>query len=1197
MKIKKLSIVGFKSFMDRLDVAFPQGISGIVGPNGCGKSNIVDAIRWCMGEQSPKQLRGRQMEDIIFGGAGDFKPMGMAEVSLHFENGDGSFPHAFAHETEISITRRLYRSGESEYLINRIPCRLKDIYEIFMDTGLGNKAYSIIGQGRIGSILEQKPEETRVMLEEAAGITKYRRKVEASQKKIELTEANLQRVEDIMGEVERQMRSLKRQASRAKRYKGLSEEIGRLELILYANSYHHLKEESGDRLRTTEDLKSGEMALSTELLLLQSQLETMNLELEEKDGCLAGFRKEYLGLKETVHRKESALQTLTGELKMQEELEERLGREREEIEKRLLGLREEREGLQLKIKERELAFLELEGEIAVDEKRLRTKRDAVTEIKESYEAARADFNKEANAEVGLRHESGYLQKMLLRITDSRSRLEKELSDAVEKVDSILRASDKKGLVRAATLDRLRQVEQQVAEENLACEELEHIKRRMETELKAAESALNMTQTRLSGLQSLSDNFEGYKTGVRTVMKAADLEPRRQGHILGLVADILQVEAGYEQAVEAVLGEKLQYVVVASQKDGLEAIEYLKTRAKGRGSFISLGDLQQAVPSNEKSHPFPFLRDRVAVPREQYRPLIDTMLGDTMVVEDFKAAVSAWRSNGRNQSFVTMEGDTVDRGGVISGGKLAQNPRGLLGRKREIEELKAQSAAYTKTVEELRIRLENVLSDLEEKSHRNRMLAEEKWACQDEINELDKVIFRLGQELDQMDKLSRRVKEDLGKMDREEVQHKDALSRIEEQLVLSHAQREREEASLRIKAQELEAAEREFDRFREKLVKLKGDHRLLQEERRSFLRERERLDEYTEEARQRLEKIEGDISMGRVRCAERLQAKALLEEDLNHLYHTVRDAEAAVNEADRERQVFHAKIKEEEGRTNRLRRDMEALRERINAANLEESELRFKMNSLAETVREKFGMELPHVHEQYLEEGFSAGAIQEKLEERKGLRQQLGEVNLTAISELEALEERHRFIYGQREDLLASVDSLKKAIQKINKTSIEKFKETFQAVDNKLREVFPILFNGGSAGLKLTDESRPLESGVLVEVQPPGKKISHMGLLSGGEKALVAMSLLFAIYMIKPSPFCLLDEVDAPLDEANIDRYNDLLQEIKKSSQIIMVTHSRRSMEIADRLFGITMEKAGVSKVVSVDIQRFSSDRSLSPQSN
>jgi len=1183
MKIKKLSILGFKSFVDRLEVTFPLGISGVVGPNGCGKSNIVDAIRWCMGEQSPKQLRGRRMEDVIFNGTGDHKPLGMAEVSMLFENGEGSLPPPFANDTEISLTRRLYRSGESEYLINNVPCRLKDIQEIFMDTGLGNRAYSVIGQGRISTILEQKPEETRVMLEEAAGVTKYKRKVEASQKKIELTEANLQRVEDIMGEVLRQMRSLKRQASKAKRFKSISQEIQNLELTLYANSYHQFKEESGKKQRSTEDLVQQEIALSTRQSQFHAQLETMNLELEEKESALSQCRQTYLHLKERVNKKETDLESLTREMRMQEEMEVRLKGEQEEIRTRLAGLGQERINLEKETEKMTESARGLEGEISQSEMRLKARRDLLRVIKEDHEKARAQLNAGASKEVGLTHESGYLNKMINQITDSRTRLEKELKDLNDKTENFVKASQSKASAREAAAERLREIETSIDRQSMSCEELEQIRKRLEEQLKSAEGELAASESRLASLKALTENFEGFKMGVRTIMKAKDLESNQHGRILGLVADVVQVSPQYEQVIEAVLADRLQYIIVESQEDGRQAVEYLKKKARGRSSFVPLQGLNGKQSGQRKDLPYPHLVDLVSVP-DAYKPLMEALLGDTVLVEDLDTAISAWQNNGADLCFVTIEGDIVDQRGVISGGKLTQSSSGLLARKREMVELGEKSAGCGKLVSGLQGKLENVITEIQERKGTLESLVEDKWSCKGDINELDKKLFRVGQELDQLERLSQKITEDLERKGREQHKHKEELSRIEEELHQCKEKRRQEEEYFSKKEIELKESEEEFDQLRDELATLKTEYGVLKEEQRSLAREIERLGEYANDSLRRLEKIEEEVSLGQQRRGEYLRIKETLGEGLKELNDRLREAEEAVNGADRERQSFQDMIKEEERKSDQLRKEIEELKEGINRARMEQSEIQFKMDNLVEMVKEKWDLDLLAIHERYLDENFSAVEVKEGLERQKSLRQQLGEVNLTAIKEYEALKERYEFIKGQREDLINSIESIRVAIKKLNRTSLEKFNKTFQEVDNKLKEIFPILFNGGTASLKLTDEARPLESGVLVEVQPPGKKLSHMGLLSGGEKAMVAMALLFAIYMIKPSPFCLLDEVDAPLDEANIDRFNNLLREIKRASQIIMVTHSRRTMEITDRLYGITMENPGISKIVSVDIE-------------
>ena len=1190
MKIKNVSILGFKSFMDKLDITFPVGISGIVGPNGCGKSNIVDAIRWGMGEQSPKQLRGRRMEDVIFSGAGNYRPLGMAEVSMTFENGNGSFPPAFAKDPEMSVTRRLYRSGESEYLINNMPCRLKDIQEIFMDTGLGNRPYSIISQGQIGTILEQKPDETRLMLEEAAGITRYRKKVGASQRKIELTESNLQRVEDILGEVQRQIRSLKRQASKARRYKTICEEIQNLELILNTNTYNQLKEKSGKSLRSTEDLVKHEIAKSTEFSLIHAEIETMNMELEEKDTNLSILRKAHLHLREKVHKKETALDSLTAEIRMQEELEGRLRSEKGDIKDRLIGLKEEKQGLQEKIGKLKVNSAELEGEKVSKEERLKARQGLLKKIKEDYERARAELSAGANKEVGMSHKSDYLNKMLNQITDSRSRLERELKEVKERIESVIKASERKGRAREITVNSLQENKAFIEQQNINSEELELTRQNVEMELKSAEADLNKCQSRLASLQTLTENFEGYKMGVRTIMKSKDLEPRTQGRILGLVADIIQVEPEYEQAVEAVLADNLQYIIVESQEDGKQAVEYLKNAVKGRSSFIPLKDLCGNRKSQMKDSQFPRLLDFITV-TETYRPVIEELLRDTVMVKNLGDAISAWKNivdsptrNGNNLRFVTIEGDIVDEKGVISGGKLARNSRGFLSRKRELVELKKGSFIYQKKVDDLGLKLEQIITEIEQKKKELEALIEDKWSYQEEINDFDKMLFRFGEEMDQLEKQRKRISEDLERKGKEQSRHKEELSRIEEDLRQFKVRHREEEEFFKEKEFELNECEKEYDEFRDDLAKIKTDFRIIEEEQRSFTREMERLDDYTDDSLERQHKIEKDISLGHAKCDECQDRKEVFKEELKGVYNNLKEAEENLNCADHERQEFLDRIKEEERKAEHLRGESETLKEEISRARMEHSEINFKMNNLIEVVKEKHNMNLNDIYEQYIDENFSTIGTEVKLEQQREFRQRLGEVNLVAIKEHEALKERYEFIKNQREDLVSSIETLRLAIQKINKTSLEKFKEAFQNVDGKLKEVFPILFGGGMAGLRLTDEAKPLESGVLVEAQPPGKRLTHMGLLSGGEKALVAMAFIFAIYLIKPSPFCMLDEVDAPLDEANIDRFNNLLNEIKRASQVIMVTHSRRTMEIVDRLYGITMEKTGISKIVSVDIE-------------
>ena len=804
MKIKKIFMTGFKSFVNRLEVPFPEGISAIVGPNGCGKSNVVDAIRWAMGEQSAKQLRGRQMEDIIFNGAETQKPLGMAEVSLIFENGDGSFPPEFAHNSEISVTRRLYRSGESEYLINNVACRLKDIQEIFMDTGLGNRAYSIIGQGRISTIIEQKPEETRAMLEEAAGITKYRRKVEESRRKIELTKGNLQRVEDILIEVGRQMRLLKRQAGKAKRFKRITREIEGLELLLNANSFHALKEESGDRMKSTEDFVQEEIALTTKLSGIQAEIETMNLELDERDQEITRLRDVYSNLKEKVNRKESIIESMVSEKRMQTELENRLKKEQEDLGRRLGELEQERHSLEEKIKEAGQAAANLEEEMAILNRRVKGRHEALKQAREEFEEARTRLNSGKSKEMSLTQESGYLNQRIGEITDSRTRLEREREEVVGKIEEINGASRRKNEIREALSRKFARIEEDRIRKRGELDDLLQTKSGAENELKSIEADLNVGESRLTSLRSMTENFEGYKIGVRTIMKAKDLNARRSGHIRGLVADIVQVEPQYEQAVEAVLGDKLQYIIVERQEDGKEAVDYLKLRAKGRSSFVPLKDLNG---HHDKGHQngFPLLRDLVAVP-ESYKRLMDLLLGNAALVKDLGEAISEWSGNGKDQCLVTLDGDVVDSSGIISGGKAAHSSHGILARKREIGELKKRVNRLKREREECVARLEKTSLEMEKRASALDDLEEEKFACQEKINDLDKTIFRLSHEMDQLDRLSAKISQDLEEKEREKGRHREALNRIESELELCKERRKQVEEYVAEKEFELKESE-------------------------------------------------------------------------------------------------------------------------------------------------------------------------------------------------------------------------------------------------------------------------------------------------------------------------------------------------------------------------------------------------------
>jgi chromosome segregation protein len=896
MKIKKIAMVGFKSFMDKLEVPVASGLSAIVGPNGCGKSNIVDAIRWAMGEQSAKLLRGRNMEDVIFNGADNVKPLGMAEVSIIFENGDGSFPTQYAGHSELSVTRRLYRSGESEYLINNVPCRLKDIQEVFMDTGLGNRAYSIIGQGRISTIIEQKPEETRAMIEEAAGITKYKKKVEESQRKIEMTQANLARVEDILNEVERQMRSLKRQAAKAGRFKKIGNEIKELEVRVHANAYKELNEESGLRLKSAEGLVQEELARSTEYATLQAKIETMNLDLEEKDQRIQVLKNDYGQLKERVQKKESNLEFMAREEQMQVELEIRLNKEREDLSKRLTELQTEKAALLDQIAKARETFINMEDEMAMLEKRLKGRQDLLKEVKEQYEEARTRVHSGKTQEMSLTQESGYLNKRIGEITDGKSRLEKEKEEVRQKSEEFATATERKTEVRQALEQKLQAILADMAREQARRDELNEKKKKLEADLKAAEHELNLSRSRLTSLRSLTENFEGYKVGVRTIMKASDLEAQRTGRILGLVADVIQVEPQYEQAVEAVLADKLQHIIVENIQDGREAIEYLKTHAKGRSSFVPLKDLRE---DSGRQNGLPLLRNLIKT-EARYQPILNVLLGDAALVDNLEQAIAAWKSAGNEYCLVTRDGDIIEKNGVISGGKISQNTQGILARKREITELEQKVTESEGRVNGLTDQVNAFDAGIGNCEALLKKLAEEKEECQEKINELDKALFRLSHEIDQLAKLAMRITNEIESKDKEQGHHKEALTKIESELQVCLEKRKQHEDYFLEKETELKESEAEFEQFRNELSDRKLEFGRLQEGERGLTREVERIDDFSKNAQQTFERIEQDIQTAKKRYQECLEQEEMIKEELQTFFSKLQTAEETVNGAEQER---------------------------------------------------------------------------------------------------------------------------------------------------------------------------------------------------------------------------------------------------------------------------------------------------------
>jgi len=1183
MRIKNLYMQGFKSFMDKLNLQIPPGVSAFVGPNGCGKSNIVDAIRWVMGEQSPKQLRGRQMEDLIFSGAGPSRPLGMAEVTLTLAN--GIEPHG---TSEISVTRRFYRSGEGEYLINNSPCRLKDIHDLFMGTGLGNRAYSIIAQGEIGSLIEQKPEDTRMLLEEAAGISKYKARREASSRKIALTKENLRRVEDLLVEIKREMNSLKRQAGKARRFKEVSSEIRHLNLVLTAHSYEELQEEKAKREKAIRQLIAKEKGVEDLLSESEHAIETKNRELVEKEKTLSALKESAFSLREEYRKSEDALQHLSADQQTCRRADIRLSKEKDELREKAKGFESEIEKISSRVGELQKSLQEISSVHSHGEASLKDTVHQLDTIKDLLEKERSHLIELATEEARLTGEIRNLSDMTNQVAIRKNEFEKESKEGTqrfERLSALLR--EKKG-ERQESLNQISSLERAIREQEARAKGLGEARREKETLKSKADSALNLLRAQLETIRNLIENYEGYRSGVQMVMNTYGPKTSAGGKVLGVLADFIKVEPEFEAAVEAVLDERLQYVIVARHEDGKEAVEYLRSKAMGRSYFLPLEEFKLHRPPGKaigEHNGFPLLRDHISVP-DRFKSVIESFLGNAALVDSLSEALSAWKNGKSKQTLVTPEGDLVDERGIIIGGSLGKDSIGLLRRRRKEQELRNKIEEKGKLIGALQseigdiafheAKLNGLIEQLQCKEQRSVKQSEA----------IEKDIFLLENESEQLITHSQYMLNQLEALSQEGKEKGSRLASLEEKLARCHKQKEEVQRVVSEREAEAEELENKVIDSKEELSRILLKYNQDNGEERSLLREKGRLEQFVADMGERISKVEEEKQSNRTQYERSLVKQKEVKGALEVSYQEQKRLEDEVNESEKTYDILRQGLREKEKEAALLRERIREIREEINEERLREAEVDFQIKGILSQVNRDMGIDLTREHRRYLDEDFSRPHYEQKLKDSTRIKERIGEVNLLAINDYEKLKERYEFIKAQEQDLLCSIDSLNNAIRRINRISKRRFLSTFRKVDEKLKDVFPILFNGGKARLRLIDETLPLETGVLVEVQPPGKRLVHMGLLSGGEKALAAAALLFAIYLVKASPFIIMDEVDAPLDEANTDRFNDLLREIRKSSQVIMVTHNLRTMQVAERLYGVTMDKSGVSKIVSVDLEGY-----------
>jgi len=1199
MKLSRLEIVGFKSFADRMVFNFDTGITGVIGPNGCGKSNVVDAIRWVMGEQSAKNLRGRGMEDVIFNGTEERGPTGMAEVILTLKN-DGLVPPEYAQYEEISIRRRLFRDGESEYAINKQTARLKDITDLFLGTGAGTRAYSVIEQGRIGFVVNSKPHERRFLLDEVAGITKYNARKKNAERRMEATEQNLLRIKDIVTELQKQLNSLERQAQKAERYKKLKEQLFECELM--QASKHYL-----EHITKQHYAKREKEQIENELETLQIGIDTARVLYDTHKLTLSECEITLNRTSERVIQCDSRLKMIDKDLDFLNRDQKRLTEQGHKATEEAKHLKE-----QLEHVKEEISILQEHEEVLEQES------EHVKQQLKSQEQKKSDVSQKLKA---LQHHAEQMQKqsiqLLTKLTEERTQIQNNERRVQEFKSGFFKFDEEqKTLLEQKALHQQKRThfEQELklqtqTEESLIndIKILEHTlteqrtqKKQEEAQLLTHKGLLSEKKSRWQSLINIENNFEGYLSGVKFMMTEYQ---SRSSNVCALLADVIHAkEKTHEIALEAFLGDKLQSILMDSSSNINNAILALRQSAKGRASFIStahphISNFSQNDPVLIQlflQHTQGMLCSYVHIDpayEQAIAPLFENVyicqsLTDIKPILEHLDAMSGRFSN--LFSFVSLEGDTLEKSNLYAGGHNADMAQGILQKKREIKELEHLVHTLTEDIQEKT----NLISQLNQN-----ILQQEQTYQQKQTEKQEQSIRRARTEKDiqlehnEITRYEQRLNSIL--IQRQELQQKcetlekdlhTALFRMKQH---ESAHQDQEEALLQTQDQViiLEAEEKTMN---ESLMRFKIDDAQKQEKYKSLQRTKERLTHNEQDLKERLVRAQSSATSDTQASQDIEQRIKKTQEEHTQTTQQLATLKHEQNELQKKFNEFVHMLKIQEHDIQSHINQKELLHKQKNKFDLIITETQLKLDHLCDYINTYYQVNLLHaITDYHTRSDLLLHKTADDIQSLKNQIAKIGDVNLMAIEEFEQVKKRFDFLDTQKQDLEQALTQLRSAILKINKASRERLQEAFHATNAMFKKVFPRLFRGGEASLELIYEGTDdiLEAGVDIIAQPPGKKLQSVQLLSGGEKALTALSLVFAIFLIKPSPFCVLDEVDAPLDEGNVGRFNELLREMSLISQFVVITHNKRTMECANRLYGVTMEESGVSKLVSVNLHR------------
>lgn len=1182
MFLKRIELAGFKSFADKTELEFVQGITAVVGPNGSGKSNISDGIRWVLGEQSAKSLRGGKMEDIIFAGSDARKAVNYGEVSLTLDNADQALPLEFG---EVTVTRRVHRSGDSEYFINKQSCRLKDITELFMDTGIGKEAYSIIGQGRIEEILSTRSEDRRGIFEEASGIVKYKSRKKDAQKKLDETEQNLLRIHDLVAELEDQIEPLREQSEKAVHYKALREQLKIKEISMYVYQIEQIHRSWTEANERMAKLQQEQLELSTVVSQHDAHLEVHRVEMRKLEEELELLQEQLLSYSEEFEKCEGYGELLKERRKNLQQNEQQLQQAIAQHERRVQEKEAEETGYREKLNEIDAQLVTLKSRLQDEESRLVGVTGGTSNLEE--EQLKGELLDLMNDMAQLRNEIRYVDQQKESLGRRVDRLDEEEAKLSEQKRDFEERQKQLSERLASASQAIETVRNQYLNESEKLRELQHLLEETQGTARKWEQKLDALVSRRETMKELQDDFDGFMLGVKEVLKASRKGVLRGVH--GAVAELVKVPEKLETAMETALGASVQHIVMDNEALSREAIAFLKKRQLGRATFLPLDVIRPRALSEGDKRQLEGMDGYVGIASEligfeaKYSSIVGSLLGNVVISETLEHANRIAAKGQYRFRVVTLEGDVVNAGGSMTGGSVHKKGNNLLGRNRQIDQLKEE----IKQTELQMNKLHSSLSDIKQQSVAVQQRLE-KLREQSEQKRLEEQ--QLSAELKQLESEARHVNdqllvlsqerqgyaqesEDFG-MNRSEAQHKlEALEqsqeRIQQAIQAAESSRKanesvKEELQTQLTDLKVLAGKLDQEKFslQEQLLRVR-------EEKAAFVRD-------LNDNRQSLEQIVADDTYNE-------QESVKQRENLNHYRIQKEKAAEQIDFKRAERAEWVRKLEFEESATKEQRTALRTVEEQLRHTEIQVNRLDVELENLLKKLSEEYELSYELAKHRYPVPEDVLGT-QNEVRDLKRQITALGDVNLGAIEEYARVHERYQFLSEQKDDLIEAKTTLYQVIREMDDEMAKRFKATFDAIRREFVVVFAKLFGGGRADLVMIDPERILDTGIDIVAQPPGKKLQNLQLLSGGERALTAMALLFAILQVKPVPFCVLDEVEAALDEANVTRFAQYLREFSEQTQFIVVTHRKGTMEEADVLYGVTMEEGGVSKLVSVKLE-------------